>query len=101
MPDLVLVGLMAIITFASRATFLVWPRPAPGGWWGRFLETFPLALFISLATLGLAAPDGAPEAGIGLVAAAGGVVGATVTKRSIIGVLFAGGAAYWLARFVT
>jgi branched-subunit amino acid transport protein len=98
MSDLALVVAMAVITFGSRAVFLVWPRPAPAGRWGRFLETFPLALFIALATLGLAAPDGDPEAGIALVAAAGGVVGAAITKRSLLGVLVVGGALYWLAR---
>jgi branched-subunit amino acid transport protein len=101
MSDLVLVILMAVITFASRASFLIWRRPAPAGPWGRFLETFPLALFIAIATLGLAAPDGDPEAGIGLVAAAGGVAGAALTKRSLLGVLIIGGAVYWVARWAT
>jgi branched-subunit amino acid transport protein len=101
MPDLILIVSMAAITFGSRATFLIWPHSAPRGLWGRFLETFPLALFISLATLGLAAPDGDPQASLALVAAAGGIAGAALTKRSVLGVLLAGGAAYWLARLVT
>jgi len=96
--DLSLVLAMAVITFTSRAVFLVWPRPVPGGRWGRFLETFPLALFVALATLGLAAPDGDPEAGIALVAATGGVVGAVITRRSLPGILLVAGAFYWIAR---
>ncbi len=100
MSDLALVVAMAGITFASRAVFLVWPRPVPTGRWGGFLETFPLALFVALATLGLAAPDGGPEAGIGLVAATGGVVGAVITRRSLPGVLLVGGAFYWVARWL-
>jgi branched-subunit amino acid transport protein len=101
MPDLILILLMAAITFGSRATFLIWPRPAPAGLWGRFLETFPLALFVSLATIGLAAPDGDPQGSIALVAAAGGLAGAALTRRSVIGVMLMGGAAYWVARWLT
>jgi hypothetical protein len=63
--------------------------------------SFPLALFVSLATLGLAAPTGHPQAGIALVAAGGGIAGAALTRRSVLGVLWVGGAAYWLARLVT
>ncbi|MGI9647684.1 MAG: AzlD domain-containing protein [Acidimicrobiia bacterium] len=101
MPDLVLILLMAAITFASRAIFLIWPRPAPVGLWGRFLETFPLALFVALATIGLAAPDGDVQGSVALVAAAGGVAGAALTKRSVLGVLLIGGTAYWAARWLT
>ncbi len=67
---------------------------------GRFLEVFPLALFVSLATLGLAAPDGTPAATPALAGAVGGVVGAVLTRRSLPGVVLAGAVAYWLTRAV-
>ncbi len=101
MSDLALVAAMAAITYASRVAFLVRTGDPPGGLVGRFLDVFPLALFVSLATVGLAAPDGDLDASIALVAAAGGVLGAAVTKRSLVGVLLFGAAAWWAARLLT
>ncbi len=100
MSDLALVVAMAVITYASRLVFLLRTGDPPGGLVGRFLDVFPLALFVALATLGLAAPDGDVEASIALVAAGGGVVGAAATKRSLVGVLLFGAAAWWVAKLV-
>lgn len=100
MNDLALIGAMAAITYASRATFLLWPRSIPEGFLGRFLELFPMALFVAIATLGLAAPEGEIEATIALVAAAGGLLGAVVTRRSFLGVAGMGIVAWWVARAV-
>lgn len=101
MSDLSIVIAMAVITYSSRAVFLLRPRPVPEGTVGRFLEVFPLALFVALATIGLGAPDGDPAVTIALAAAGGGLVGAIATKRSLPGVVILGGAAWWLARALT
>ena len=98
MSDLVLILIAAVITYASRVVFLARPRPAPGGPVGRFLEVFPLALFIALATVGLAAPNGQPEITVSLVAAAGGVVGGAVFRRSLWGVIAVGALAFYVVR---
>lgn len=98
MSDVAVVVTMALITYASRAVFLLWPRTIPEGYVGRFLELFPLALFVAIATLGLAAPEGRVDATIALVAAAGGLVGAALTKRSFLGVAGFGIVAWWAAR---
>ncbi len=55
---------------------------------------------MALATLGLAAPDGEPDATLALWAGAGGIAGAALTGRSLVGVLASGGATYWLARLL-
>ncbi len=99
MPDLALIVLVAAITYASRVAFLVRRRPVLGGLVGRFLEVFPLALFVALATSGLAAPDGEVAVTPALAGAAGGVVGAGLTRRSLVGTIVIGAAAYWLVRW--
>ena len=101
MSDLALVVAMAGITYSSRAVFLLRPREMPGGYLGRFLDTFPLALFVALATIGLAAPDGDLEVTIALWGAAGGLIGAVVTRRSLMGIVVFGGAAWWIAKLLT
>lgn len=100
MNDLTLILVVAAITFGSRVVFLARRRPVPEGIVGRFLEVFPLALFIALATSGLAAPEGAPAATPALGGAVGGVVGAAVTRRSLVGTILFGAAAYWLVRWL-
>ena len=100
MSDLWVIVTMAAITYASRAVFLLWPRTVPEGYVGRFLELFPLALFVALATLGLAAPEGETEATLALVAAAGGLLGAAVTGRSFLGVAGFGIVIWWIARAI-
>ena len=98
MSDLTLVLGVAAITFATRIAFLLNPRSAPGGRVGRFLDVFPLALFIAIATNGLAAPPGTPEFTANIAAAVGGVVGGIVFRRSLWGVLGVGAACFYLAR---
>jgi branched-subunit amino acid transport protein len=93
---------VAMVTYLCRASFLVLPGlPEPRGLWSRFLDSFPLALFVSLATIGFVAPQGIPAVTPGLAAAAGGVVGAAVTRRSLIGTIAIGAAAYWVARLLS
>lgn len=98
MSHLALVVVAAAVTFATRAAFLVRPGRAPRGAWARFLDVFPLALFVSLATVGLAAPEGRVALTPALAAAGGGVLGALLARRSLFGVLLLGAAAYWIAR---
>ena len=100
MSDLALIGLVAAITFASRVAFLARHRPVPKGLVGRFLEVFPLALFVALATSGLAAPDGEVAVTPALAGAAGGLLGARLTRRSLVGTILIGAAVYWLVRWV-
>jgi len=99
MNDLWLILAVAAITYASRVAFLLRPRPVPGGLVGRFLDVFPLALFMAIATSGLGAPGGRIAATPGLAAAVGGVVGAIAFRRSLWGVLAVGGALFYLARW--
>ncbi|MFZ0625016.1 MAG: AzlD domain-containing protein [Acidimicrobiia bacterium] len=100
MSDLYLVLAVAMITYGSRVIFLIRPRPVPEGAIGRFLDVFPLALFIAIATSGLAAPHGAPEITPGLAAAAGGVLGAYLFRRSLLGVLVVGAVLFYLVRAI-
>jgi branched-subunit amino acid transport protein len=100
MSDLTLVILVAAITYATRLSFMLRPRPAPGGVLGRFLDVFPLALFVSLATVGMVAPDGDLDLTPALAAAVGGVLGAVLFKRNLWGVLGVGAALFYLARAI-
>jgi len=100
MSDLWIVVAVAAITYATRVAFLLSARPVPGGLVGRFLDVFPLALFMAIAASGLAAPSGSIEVTPGLAAAAGGVVGAVVFKRSLWGVLATGAALFYVARAI-
>lgn len=72
MSDLLLVVAVAAVTYGSRVVLMAIPLEVPGGLFGRFLDVFPLALFIAIATSGLVAPEGTPEMSPGLAAAAGG-----------------------------
>jgi branched-subunit amino acid transport protein len=98
MSDFALVLGVAAITFTTRVAFLLKPRSAPGGQVGKFLELFPLALFIAIATNGLAAPAGTPELTANIAAAVGGLVGGIVFRRSLWGVVGVGAACFYLAR---
>jgi branched-subunit amino acid transport protein len=98
MSDLVLVVAVAVITFGSRVAFLLRPRSVPGGFVGRFLDVFPLALFVAIATDALAAPGGSVTASPGLAAAVGGVIGGAVFRRALWGVLGVGAAVFYLVR---
>jgi branched-subunit amino acid transport protein len=98
--DLTLVVLVAAITYATRLSFMLRPRPAPEGALGRFLDVFPLALFVSLAAVGMVAPDGALDLTPALAAAAGGVLGAVLFRRNLWGVLGVGAALFYLTRAI-
>jgi branched-subunit amino acid transport protein len=98
--DLALVIVVGVITFGSRLAFLLSPRPIPRGLVGRFLDVFPLALFMAIATSGLVAPEGTPAITPGLAAATGGVVGGILFKRSLLGVLAAGAAGFYVVRLL-
>jgi branched-subunit amino acid transport protein len=98
MSDLMLVLIAAVITFASRVAFLVRPRPAPEGLVGRFLDVFPLALFVAIATGALIAPSGSPEVTPGLAAAIGGIVGGALFHRALWGVLAVGAVSFYVVR---
>lgn len=98
MSDVILILVVAAITFGSRVVFLARRRDVPEGLIGRFLEIFPLALFIALATSGLVAPEGSPAVTPALGGAVGGIVGAAITRRSLVGTIVIGAAVYWLVR---
>jgi len=100
MSDLLLVLGMAVITYLSRAVFLARPGREPTGRAAAFLDRFPLALFVSLATAGLLVPDSGVDPVLGYAAFGGAVGGGLATRRSLIGVLVAGGSAYWVARLL-
>jgi len=98
MSDVVLILAVAAVTFASRVAFLIRPRPVPEGLVGKFLNVFPLALFIAIAAQGLLAPNGRPEITPALAALAGGIVGGILFKRNLWGVLICGAALFYLTR---
>jgi len=99
--DLVLVLAVAAITYGTRLAFLLRPRPAPEGALGRFLDVFPLALFVAIAVTGLVAPEGEPTVTPALAAALGGVIGAVVFRRNLWGVLFVGMVFFYVTRALT
>ena len=98
MSDLSVVLGVAVITFATRASFLIRPREAPGGRIGRFLDVFPVALFVAIAVNGLVAPVGSPELTANLFAALGGVIGGALFRRSVWGVFAMGAVFFYVAR---
>jgi hypothetical protein len=53
---------------------------------------------MAIATAGLVAPEGTPAITPGLAAAAGGIVGGIVFKRSLLGVLAVGALAFYVVR---
>jgi branched-subunit amino acid transport protein len=97
---LVLVVAVAAITFGSRLAFLIRPRPVPQGALGRFLDVFPLALFVAIAATGMVAPDGEPAVTPALAAALG-VIGAVVFRRNLWGVLAVGMVFFYVTRALT
>ena len=100
MSDLALVLVVAVITFATRIAFLIRPRPVPGGPLGRFLEVFPLALFVVIAATGLAAPEGSLAVTPALAGAVGGVVGGILFRRNLWGVMLLGAVAFYVTRAI-
>lgn len=88
----VTVVVAGVITFLSRVSFLLRAAPAFEGWFGRFLDAFPVALFVSLAVVQAFAPDGSFEVGPGAVGLLVGVLTCVFTRRLAV-VMLAG----WLA----
>lgn len=101
MSHLVMIILMAMITFATRISFLLRPVPAERLRESKFLEVFPGALFVALAANGLLAPDGRLSVTPALAAGVGGIIGAILLKRSILGIVVCGLAGYWIVRLAT
>jgi len=100
MSHLGLIVLAAMITFASRITFMIRPLSASRLKENRFLEVFPTALFVALTVTGLAAPEGSLDLSPAAAAGVGGVAGAFIFKRSVLGVAAMGLVAYWAARLI-
>lgn len=100
MSHLVMIILMAVITFATRISFLLRPLPSERIRASKFLYVFPVALFVALAADGLLAPEGLLEVSPSLAAGFGGIIGAAIFKRSILGVIAIGLVGYWIARLL-
>jgi len=100
MADLLLVVAMGAITYGSRVVFLAHPGAPPTGAARRFLDRFPLALFVALAASILVVPDSGLDPRLGWAAAGGAVAGAALTRRSLYGVIGCGFAAYWVVRLI-
>jgi branched-subunit amino acid transport protein len=100
MTDLLVVLAMAAVTYGCRVLFLAHPGRPPAGRLAVFLERFPLALFVALATATLLVPGGLSDPVPGYAALGGAVAGGVLTRRSLPGVLAGGVAAYWLARWL-
>jgi branched-subunit amino acid transport protein len=95
-----LVVAMGAITYGSRVVLLARSGQPLEGRIDAFLERFPLALFVALATATLLVPDADVKPALGYSAFAGAVAGGILMRRSLIGVLMIGGATYWLARLL-
>jgi len=100
MSDLAVVLGVAVITFATRVSFLISPRQAPGGRVGKFLDVFPVALFVAIAVKGLVAPIGSAGLTANLFAVAGALIGAVVFRRSVWGVFLLGAVCFYIARAI-
>lgn len=98
MSHLLLIVVAAVITFASRLSFMIRPLPSDRVKESRFLQVFPTALFVALAVNGFVAPGGNIDLSPALAAGIGGVVGAILFKRSILAVVGFGLVGYWIAR---
>ena len=100
MSSVVLIVLAAVITFMSRLSFMLRPLPDARVKESRFLEVFPTALFVALAVNGFVAPEGTLDLGPAVAAGIGGMAGAFIFRRSILGVVVVGLAGYWFARLI-
>ena len=101
MSHLVLIVLAAVITFASRLSFMIRPLDDARVRESRFLEVFPTALFVALAVNGFVAPGGSLDLSPALAAGMGGAAGGFLFKRSVLGVVGVGLLGYWLARLIS
>lgn len=100
MSHIVLIVLAAVITFASRLSFMIRPFDDARVRESKFLEVFPTALFVALAVNGFIAPDGRVDVSPAMAAGIGGVAGAFLFKRSVLGVVGVGLVGYWVARLI-
>jgi len=100
MSHLLLIILVAAITFGSRLSFMIRPLSDAGVKENRFLEVFPTALFVALAIDGFVAPAGSLDLSPAVAAGLGGLAGALIFKLSVLGVTGTGLAAYWIARWI-
>lgn len=90
---------MGVVTYASRALFLFRAPPRLSGYVGRFLDLFPLTLFVCLAATGLLAPDGHLAFGPGVAALVVGAV-AVWRRAPVWAVMLAGFAATTVVRLL-
>ncbi len=100
MSHVILIVLAAVITFASRLSFMLRPLSDSRVRESRFLEVFPAALFVALAVNGFVAPEGTLDLGPAVAAGIGGSAGASLFKRSILGVVGVGLIGYWVSRLI-
>ena len=91
---------MALITQLSRLSFMLRPVTSQRLKENRFLEVFPVALFVSLAVAGFAPEGEVLSVTPSVFAGLGGVAGAVLFKRSMLGVVAVGAIAYLLARLL-
>jgi branched-subunit amino acid transport protein len=98
MSTFVLIVAMAAITMLSRLSFMLRPVTSQKLKENRFLEMFPVALFVTLAVVGFAPEGELLRVTPSVIAGLGGVAGAVLFKRSMLGVVAVGGVAYLLAR---
>lgn len=90
---------MGAVTYASRLVFLFRTPPSSTGYLGRFLDLFPVALFVCLAATGLLAPDGSLTLGPGVAALLVGAV-AVWRRAPVWAVMLAGFAAATAVRLL-
>lgn len=101
MSTFLLIVSMAAITLSSRLSFMTRPVKSDKVKENRFLEAFPVALFVTLAVVGFAPPGrDLVQLTPSVVAGLGGLAGAALFKRSMLGVVGVGALAYWLARIL-
>lgn len=102
MSDLILFVVVAAVTYASRAVFMIRPREIRNSSRAGVLGAFPLALFVSLAAVGTIAPSGSFALNLPVLAAS--LVGVAITfsrRRNVLVVMGGGLIAYWLLTWLT
>jgi branched-subunit amino acid transport protein len=100
MSTFALIVAMALITLSSRLSFMLRPVTSQRLKENRFLEVFPVALFVTLAVAGFAPEGEVLSVTPSVIAGLGGMAGAALFKRSILGVVLVGAVAYLLARLL-
>lgn len=98
MNTIALIVAMAVVTLSSRLSFMLRPVKSQKLKDNRFLEVFPVALFVTLAVVGFAPPGEVLAVTPSVIAGVGGIAGAALFKRSMLGVVAMGAVAYLLAR---